>query len=151
MKCIICIYIIINQINKKKYIGQTKNFDKRKKDYLNGYFPNKDLRRAFKKYGRNNFTFEIIEQCKIEDLDRLEKFYIKKFNTTNPKKGYNTKTGGNPRRGLSDTSRGRVQAVTRILDKQILFLLGKGLLISEIAKKLSIAEIRVKKVIKKCD
>ena len=46
----------------------------------------------FEKYGINNFIFEIIEECKIQDLDNREIYWIEYYDTY--KNGYNLTTGG---------------------------------------------------------
>lgn len=48
--------------------------------------------RAFRKYGLENFSFEILEQCKIDKLSEKEIFYIEKYNSY--KNGYNQTLGG---------------------------------------------------------
>lgn len=45
------------------------------------------------KYGINNFSFEIIEECKYEDIDEREKYWIKELNAIEPY-GYNICKGG---------------------------------------------------------
>ena len=45
-----------------------------------------------KKYGIENFVFEVICECKIEELDKLEIQYIEKYNSY--LKGYNCTAGG---------------------------------------------------------
>lgn len=43
-------------------------------------------------YGIENFDFEIIEECPIEELDEKEIYYIKLFDSYNT--GYNNTYGG---------------------------------------------------------
>lgn len=92
------IYIIKNNINNKVYIGQTINkvsyrfkthvyYAVRGKDYVIG--------KAMRKYGVNNFFYEILEKCSIEELNKREIYWISKYNSTNPKFGYNVSIGGN--------------------------------------------------------
>lgn len=140
------IYCITNKINKKKYIGQSIDLEEREKDYFErGTFPNKHLKNAFKKYGKENFEFEIIKCCKVEYLDRLEKLYIRVNHTRNPKQGYNKKIGGNLNKESNNGGKGNNQAITKILDKQILNFLHKGFSVSEISKRLNIEKRRIKK------
>lgn len=91
------IYSITNLINQKKYIGQSRNIENRWKEHRNSinksdkyHYP---LYRAIRKYGIENFSFQIIEQCKLEELDKREQYYIDKFNTIVPN-GYNQTLGG---------------------------------------------------------
>lgn len=54
------------------------------------------LRRAFKKYGKDNFKVELIEECNsLEEMNQKEIFYIDKFNSRNEEFGYNISIGGN--------------------------------------------------------
>ena len=92
--CMGYIYKITNILNQKSYIGKTIRdpeirWNEHKQDSKH---PNLPLQRAFKKYGINSFSFEIIEEVKEELLDEREKYYIKKFNTY--KQGYNATLGG---------------------------------------------------------
>lgn len=84
------IYKITNKQNGKCYIGQSNNIErriaqhKRKRsitidDYINVL-------------GIDNFSFEIIEECSLEELDEKENFYIDKFNSKED--GYNIQEGG---------------------------------------------------------
>ena len=92
------IYLIRNKINNKLYIGQTINgFKGRYKNgNICGYSHNEHLINSIKKYGMENF--KITEEFDIayskEELDKLEKMYIKAYDTTNPNLGYNKQSGG---------------------------------------------------------
>lgn len=72
------IYKITNNINNKCYIGQSRRIEKRWENhkYSNLNYP---LYRAFKKYGIQNFTFEIVEECSINDLNSKEAYWIKYY------------------------------------------------------------------------
>lgn len=48
---------------------------------------------AFRKYGIENFSFEVIEECLSEELDIREAYWIKELNTMAPN-GYNLTAGG---------------------------------------------------------
>lgn len=86
------IYKITNKINKKAYIGQSIDIERRWQEHIHedrqSYIHN-----AIKKYGINNFSFEIIEECSKEELDEKEIFWIKYYNTF--ENGYNLTLGGN--------------------------------------------------------
>lgn len=81
------IYKTTNLINGKIYIGQDTNNDP------NYYGSGLLLKKAIKKYGKNNFIKQIIEYCDTNEiLDEREVYYIKKYDSIN--KGYNLSTGG---------------------------------------------------------
>lgn len=83
-------------LNGKCYIGQSidiyKRWESHKSKFVQKYYHTKTLYKAFAKYGVNNFKFEIIEICKRKDLDKREKYWIKKYNSY--KDGYNMTMGG---------------------------------------------------------
>ena len=85
------IYKITNITNNKIYIG------KHSTDDLNdGYMGSGTLlRRAQKKYGIENFRKEYLAFCDKKDkLNWFEKFYIRKYGSTNADIGYNLTPGG---------------------------------------------------------
>jgi group I intron endonuclease len=89
------IYSITNNVNNKKYIGQTiRSFRDRIREYEKGY-GNIYINNAFKKYGWNNFEFKIIDTAKdLDELNEKEIYYIKQFNSNNKEFGYNIELGG---------------------------------------------------------
>lgn len=92
------IYKITNKINNKSYIGQSINIEQRWKEHkkriynLNCSEYNKPLYRSIRKYGLENFTFEVLEECSQELLNEKEQYWIKKFNSF--EEGYNLTPGG---------------------------------------------------------
>lgn len=66
------IYLIKNIINNKIYIGSTINFNTRQylhfRDLEKNQHCNKYLQRAYKKYGKESFLFEVIEEIKDQLL-----------------------------------------------------------------------------------
>ena len=85
------IYIITNTLDGKIYIG------KHTTNTLNdNYFGSGlHIKRAIKKYGKENFTKEILAYTDTKDsLNQLEKYYIRKYKAQNPKIGYNLTAGG---------------------------------------------------------
>lgn len=92
------IYKIKNLVSNKIYIGETKQPDPetRWKQHKNCFLRNAGcpaLRDAVKKYGINNFIFEILLICFDKDRFEYEIEYIKKFNSIVPN-GYNIANGG---------------------------------------------------------
>lgn len=88
------IYKITNKVNNKCYIGQSKNILKRWKTEYKWYHINNHLQSAFKKYGLENFDFEIIEECEPNLLNEREQFWINVYNSFDRNFGYNKTLGG---------------------------------------------------------
>ena len=92
------IYKITNLKNNNCYIGQSINIIQRWKDHRKEakdiYSDKKEypLYKAIKKYGIENFSFEILEECKVEELNQKEKEYIEKYDSFH--NGYNQTLGG---------------------------------------------------------
>ena len=87
------IYITTNHINGKRYIGQRK-YDKQGKwkDYLGSGVV---LSKAITKYGIENFSKEIIEECNSKkELNEREKYWISYYNAVNSNDFYNIASGG---------------------------------------------------------
>ena len=89
------IYKITNNINQKIYIGQTKQLlhqrwsmhKQMSKTHSN------ILYKAMRKYGINNFSIEVVEECDNSLLNEREIYWIKKYDSYN--NGYNMTIGGN--------------------------------------------------------
>ena len=101
------IYKITNLVNQKCYIGQTtkplkERWKKHQKDATtkNRRCYDYPLYRAIRKYGIDNFTIEIIEECDILLLNEREIYWIKEFNSMS-KKGYNQTLGGSGNKQLN--------------------------------------------------
>ena len=93
------IYKITNKCNNKCYIGQSTNIEKRWKNHLsvlnnsNDHCYNYPIYRAMRKYGVDNFMFELLEECSADFLDIREQYWIEYFDSY--KNGYNQTIGGN--------------------------------------------------------
>lgn len=89
------IYKITNRINGKIYIGQSINIKFRWKQHeqeAKGERRNSLLYQAMRKYGLENFSFEVIEECSQENLNEREVYWIDYYNSFN--EGYNMTPGG---------------------------------------------------------
>lgn len=86
------IYKFENLINGKIYIGQSIDIERRYREHKS---MNKDstFMDAVKKYGFENFKFDIIEECDQSKLNEKEIFWIKYYNSKVPN-GYNRDNGG---------------------------------------------------------
>lgn len=107
------VYLTTNKINGKRYIGQRYYDTKEKwKLYLGS---GKILKDAIKKYGRDKFTVEILENCKTkESLNNREKYWIKKYNAITSDSFYNIAMGGdggNVIAGYSEERRNELKAL----------------------------------------
>ena len=90
-----CIYKITNP-NNKIYIGQTINFNRRINTYknFNKIFHQKKLVNSFKKYGFDSHKIEVLINCKAEELNFWEEFYINLFDSFKSDYGLNSTSGG---------------------------------------------------------
>ena len=74
------IYKITNIVTQDCYIGSAVNLNSRKRTHFAnmnlGKHPNKHLQASCNKYGKENFTFEILAKCPKEYLLKLEQFFI---------------------------------------------------------------------------
>ena len=86
------IYKITNLINEKIYIGQSKNPEKRFKQHISG-LKDSIISAAIIKYGKENFSFEIIEED-IDNYNEREIYWIQYYNSFNRDFGYNKTLGG---------------------------------------------------------
>ena len=87
------IYKITNKLNNKCYIGQTsETLEKRVKRHFGYQCKENDTKfyRAIRKYGKDNFCFEQIDESDNQDeLDEKEVYWIHFYDSVN--NGYNSK------------------------------------------------------------
>jgi group I intron endonuclease len=126
------IYKITNTINSKIYIGQTI---KKLSERIHGHFADSKRERKNKcktkislaicKYGFENFNFEIIDYAlSQEELNELEKKYIKLFNSNINEFGYNLLSGGNQGGKHSDETKLKISK--KLKDNPNKYWLGKS-------------------------
>lgn len=92
------VYKIENLINGKKYIGKSENIQHRFRNHKSESFNPKSnaydtaIHRAIRKYGLENFSFDVIEECETEELNAREIYWIDYYQSFG--NGYNMTKGG---------------------------------------------------------
>jgi len=111
------IYLIVNTISQKKYVGQTwshrKNrgqykpfgFEGRFRDHLSEAICNtkkkqcRYLNNAIRLHGKDAFKVSLLTECPLNEIDQMEQKYIESENTLYPN-GYNLTRGGKGARAV---------------------------------------------------
>jgi len=84
------IYLTTNKVNGKKYIGMCKNTHREK--YIGS---GKLLKQAIKKYGKENFDRNILQECEtLAELSECEVYWINFYNAVEDNNFYNLTPGG---------------------------------------------------------
>lgn len=97
-KKIIGIYKIENIVNGRSYIGQSVNVNGRVRKHFSNANLKKNkaydypLMKGIRKYGKSKFKVTILEECKRDELNEKEMFWIEKENSF--VNGYNQDAGG---------------------------------------------------------
>jgi len=119
------VYKTTNILNGKIYVGKDESM---KPHYIgSGYI----LKKAIKKYGKDNFKKEVLESCiSREDLEEREKFWIKELDATNHEVGYNIAEGGSGGNTYYGKSEDEMSEIREKISKS-----GKGRVFSEEHKK----------------
>jgi len=106
------IYKITCNPNKRVYVGSSVNLRARLHQHihflLKGKHHNVHLQRAFNKYGIDNFTFSVIEECEVDRLLEREEYYINKYSSLHNDKGFNivaTPTDGGVGKTVSEETK----------------------------------------------
>ena len=92
------IYKIVNLVNDKIYVGKTNlpsiqdRFKQHKLDSSKMSLNKRPLYSAMRKYGCDNFSIELLEECDWKDADEREKYWINKLDSY--RNGYNATLGG---------------------------------------------------------
>ena len=108
------IYITTNLVNGKKYIGQRK-YTKNWKSYLGSGV---GLANAIRKYGRKNFSKEIIKDGYSQDeINYLEAYYIKLHNAVSDIMYYNIADGGKSGNSFAGKSKEEMMEIAKKIGK----------------------------------
>ena len=91
------IYKITNKVNGKSYIGQTiqnvkERFYQHCATKCSQAVLNMVIHKAITKYGKSNFTIEVIEEVESANLNDRERYWIRYYDSYN--NGYNSTEGG---------------------------------------------------------
>lgn len=107
MKVFGVVYLIVNKVNGKMYVGQTINtVEKRFGDHSR---QNSVIGRAIRKYGKENFRCEVLKRCASKaEMDAWEKFFIAAICCKIPF-GYNVSDGGGGVAGRKHTDEERAK------------------------------------------
>lgn len=111
------IYKITNTVNGKVYIGKTTAsvedrwrwhkcaYSCKNRSYKSALYD------AMKKYGKDKFVIEAIEECATKDLDDRERYWIAEYNSM--RQGYNLTTGGDGHNIIDDDEKAEILALWR--------------------------------------
>lgn len=91
------IYFIVNRINSKRYVGQTRDYVKRSKQHFSEGKKGRKrhpLYDSMFSHGIENFEFVVIQECCENDVDECEIAWIKALCTRDRRFGYNLTPGG---------------------------------------------------------
>lgn len=88
------IYVHINKINNKKYVGQTIQKPEYRWNHGEGYKDSPLFYNDIKQYGWDNFNHIILEEVQSQDLNQREAYWIQYFKSNDKKYGYNLTSGG---------------------------------------------------------
>lgn len=92
------IYMILNTVNNKVYIGQSRHlkerFSRHRRDLEAKTHHNEELQRDYNKYGAESFDFIVLQECEENELYELEQYYIFCLDSSDPLFGYNLTYGG---------------------------------------------------------
>ena len=104
------IYMYTSPSN-KVYVGQTKREKQRRSEHkCRTIKQDTCFGKALRKYGYENFKYEILFQVKSESKERLkiildimEKHFVKRYKSNQPETGYNLNKGGDGNLGFNHT------------------------------------------------
>lgn len=115
------IYKITNLINNKVYIGLSTNIKERWRAHRSRPFQKKShqynyyLYRAIRKYGLENFSFEVVEECQKEELGEKEIYWINYYHSNDEQFGYNRTSGGEQARTNSKITEDEAKEIQEYL------------------------------------
>ena len=111
-----CIYMYVNKINGRRYVGQAKDFNRRHKEHKAQSSHKTPIDKAFKKYGEENFEIKILAENipTQEKMNEYEKFFIKRYDTLIKNgMGYNISDGGSNGNPLAGKTEEEIEEIKR--------------------------------------
>lgn len=102
------VYLIINEVNGKQYVGLAKDVVARWRVHLKHARNNapSHISRAIRKHGPENFSFRVLQFAPVQELPQLERQYIESLGSLWPH-GYNMTTGGEATHGFRFSARSK--------------------------------------------
>lgn len=112
------IYVIRNKVNNKVYVGKAKDIYRRIRQHINdlnkeGKDENSYLINAWKKYGRSQFEYFVIEYVPVEQLKIRELFWQTHYNCTDRKLGYNIRLDSETQCIVSEETRTKLSVAQK--------------------------------------
>jgi group I intron endonuclease len=98
------IYCITHTESGKQYVGQSVDVTERWKHHTTPKKNSTGIKGAIMKWGIEAFTFSVLEECKREDLNAREVWWISTLATLSPS-GYNLISGGGQGTSFSKESK----------------------------------------------
>ena len=136
------IYKIENKINGKVYIGQSVDIYRRFRSHRHNAYNSKNketynlyLYTAIRNYGKENFTYTIVEQCDKSMLNERERYWIGYYKSNQKDYGYNLSDGGDSRYVKELTRSSNITAKKQQISEIKDMLLNTDIPIRDIAKK----------------
>lgn len=95
------IYRLINTLTDESYVGQSKNIEERIISHFQKYKKsNEKVHQAMRYYGAENFIYQVLAECSIDELNEKEAQYISAVESV--EEGYNIRPGGQDNIGLNN-------------------------------------------------
>lgn len=127
------IYVIQNNVNQKKYVGKALDIYRRIKVHVTALNTkdvneNRHLINSWHKYGRDSFSYYVVEYIYDEDKDSLEQklkeqelYWIENLGTLDREKGYNLRLDSEGKCIVSDETREkcRESQIKRFSDENV--------------------------------
>ena len=103
------IYMIRNNVNGKVYIGQSVCVEKRRVYHFarlkRGSHQNTHMQSSFNKHGESAFEFCLLFKTNKENLDMMERVWIRHYRSNDKAFGYNRDNGGLSKNTVSDETK----------------------------------------------